>query len=127
MPFPFAAVELHRLLTIPNGESYCLLDSGSEPWGFGQHFVVEDGAVHLGRIIVAPAARGKGLGRELCRQLIARAIQATAANTVTLRVYRENAAALHWYASLGFVPVEPRSSEEVLFMAHGPRTSSGVR
>jgi [ribosomal protein S18]-alanine N-acetyltransferase len=46
-----------------------------------------------------------------------RAIQATAANTTTLRVYRDNLAALHLYSSLGFMPVESRSDEEVLFMA----------
>jgi [ribosomal protein S18]-alanine N-acetyltransferase len=118
VPFPFAAAELQRLLTVSNGESYCLADSGAEPCGFGQHFVVEDGAVHLGRIIVSPAARGKGLGRELCQQLIARAVQATGATAVTLRVYRDNAAALHLYSSLGFMPVAAKSSEEVLFMAH---------
>jgi [ribosomal protein S18]-alanine N-acetyltransferase len=120
VPFPFAAAELQQLLSVAQGESHCLGEAGAAPFGFGQHFVVEPGAVHLGRIIVSPAARGKGLGRELCRQLISRALQATGAGTVTLRVYRDNPAALRLYVSLGFVPVEPRSTEDVLFMALQP-------
>ena len=116
VPFPVAAAELRHLLTVPNGESYCLVAPGSSPFGFGQHFVVEQGSVHLGRIIVCPTARGKGIGRELCRQLMSRALKATAAGAITLRVYRDNPAALHLYSSLGFIPVESRSTEEVLFM-----------
>jgi [ribosomal protein S18]-alanine N-acetyltransferase len=117
VPFPFTAAELPQLLAVSESESYCLVTSDEVPCGFGQHFIVEQGEVHLGRIIVSSAARGKGLGRELCRRLMSRAIQATAANTVTLRVYRDNLAALHLYSSLGFMPVESRSDEEVLFMA----------
>ncbi len=116
VPFPFTTAELETLLSVARGESYCLAKAGNAPYGFGQHFVVEQGLVHLGRIIVSPAARGKGLGRELCRQLIARAIQATGASAVTLRVYRDNPTALHLYSGLGFIPVELRSTEEVLFM-----------
>lgn len=74
------------------------------------------GAVHLGRIILAPAARGKGLGRVLCRQLATRAVHSTGANTVTLRVYRDNPVAVALYTGLGFTPVESESDEDVLFM-----------
>jgi ribosomal protein S18 acetylase RimI-like enzyme len=115
LAFPFSAAELPALLTVAGGESYCLSD-GEEPCGFGQHWVVTPGAVHLGRIILSPAARGKGLGRVLCRQLATKAVQSTGANTVTLRVYHDNTVALALYASLGFTPVEPESDEEVLFM-----------
>jgi ribosomal protein S18 acetylase RimI-like enzyme len=99
------------------GESYCLASSDSPPCGFGQHWVETDGCVHLGRIIVAPIARGQGVGRELCRQLIARAIQVTGAAIVTLRVYRDNPKALGLYLSLGFSPIESESDLEVLFMS----------
>ena len=61
--------------------------------------------VHLGRIIVSPAQRGRGKGRELCERLVARAVQATGAGAVTLRVYRDNETALGLYLRLGFRPV----------------------
>jgi ribosomal protein S18 acetylase RimI-like enzyme len=113
--FPFSAAELPALLTVAGGESYCLFD-GTETCGFGQHWVLTPGAVHLGRIILSPSTRGKGLGRVLCRQLATKAVQSTGAHTVTLRVYRDNAAALALYASLGFTPVESDSDGDVLFM-----------
>jgi ribosomal protein S18 acetylase RimI-like enzyme len=52
----------------------------------------------------------------LCRQLATKAVQSTGASTVTLRVYRDNAAALALYASLGFTRVESDSDGDVLFM-----------
>lgn len=127
VPFPFAAAELQQLLTVSNASSYCLVAPGTSPFGFGQHFVVEQGSVHLGRIIVSPTARGKGIGRELCRQLIAQAIEVTAAGAVTLWVYRDNTAAIHLYSSLGFIPVESRSTEEALFMERRTNPSSFKR
>jgi ribosomal-protein-alanine N-acetyltransferase len=113
--FPFSAAELPALLTVPNGSSYCLADV-TALYGFGQHWVVTPGAVHLGRIILSPEMRGQGLGRVLCQQLAAKAMQNTGANTVTLRVYRDNAVAVALYASLGFTPVESESDADLLFM-----------
>ena len=86
------------------------------PYGFGQHFASQPSAVHLGRIIVSPAARGHGFGRQLCQKLIEQAFQTTGANAVTLRVYRDNPTALALYSSLGFSPVEAESTAEVFFM-----------
>lgn len=114
--FPFSVDELPRLLDVPNGESWCLGDDGAAPRGFGQFWPYEPNAVHLGRIIVSPAVRGKGYGRELCRGLIAKAIQSTGASVVTLRVYRDNATAVALYRSLGFDPVESQSTPYALFM-----------
>jgi ribosomal protein S18 acetylase RimI-like enzyme len=116
VPFPFSYGELATLLAVAGGESYCLFDGGASACGFGQHWVLTPGSVHLGRIIVSPALRGRGFGRQLCQHLIARAIEATGATAVTLRVYRDNPAAIALYSSLGFVPVEVESAEEVLFM-----------
>lgn len=118
MLFPFAADQLPGLLAIPDGgaQGYCLIDRHARVCGFGQHWVLAPGAVHLGRIIVSPDARGSGLGRDLCRHLISRATQATGASAVTLRVYRDNPVALALYASLGFTAVEAASTEELLLM-----------
>lgn len=117
--FPFSVAELPSLLAVADGESYCLAEGNATATAFGQHWVVAPGAVHLGRIIVSPAARGMGVGRSLCEQLISRATQSTGASTVTLRVYRDNKAAVALYSRLGFAPVESESTEEVQFMRVG--------
>jgi ribosomal protein S18 acetylase RimI-like enzyme len=116
LTFPVSAAELPALLAVDGGESYCLAEGAATPYGFGQHWVLPPGAVHLGRIILSPVVRGKGLGRVLCLQLVTKAIQCTGANAITLRVYRDNAAAVALYTGRGFAPVESESAEDVLFM-----------
>lgn len=121
--YPFSPAELQNMLEAVNevagGASYCLADaaiSPGTPLGFAQHWVITPGAVHLGRIIISPLARGKELGRTFCRLLMAQAIEATGAGAVTLRVYRDNSPALALYARLGFSAVESASSADILFM-----------
>jgi ribosomal protein S18 acetylase RimI-like enzyme len=118
MPFPFVAEELPTLLSIVGGQSYCLAEPGCVPYGFGQlqHLESNAGAVHLSRIIVAPSARGQGYGRDLCQQLIARAFQIAGTSAVTLVVDRDNPIAIDLYLGLGFMPVESKSDERVIFM-----------
>lgn len=118
LPFPFSAADLQALLAVPGCSefSYCLVDDLANPCGFGQHWVLQPGAVHLGRIIVAPNARGQGLGRKLCQELISAALRSTSAMVVTLRVYRDNLAAVGLYSSLGFFEVAAESTNDVLFM-----------
>ena len=122
--FPFSVAELPALLAVAGGESYCLAEGNAAASAFGQYWVVAPSAVHLGRIIVSPAARGMGVGRALCDQLISRAVQSTGASTVTLRVHRENEAAVTLYSRLGFVPVESESTEEVHYLSVGVNMST---
>lgn len=121
--FPFTVAEFSDRLAVAGGESYFLAEERATPCAFGQHWVLVPGAVHLGRIIVAPAARGRGIGRMLCEQLIEQAIQRAGANIVTLRVYDDNLAAVKLYSRLGFVPVASESDAEVLFMNLKIKTS----
>ncbi len=116
VPFPFSAPELPQLLAVEDSESHCLSDGGSLPLGFGQLWLRDGADIRLMRIIVSPAARGRGFGRELCRQLISRAVDVIGAPAVTLMVYRDNRVALGLYQSLGFSPVDSRSTETALFM-----------
>jgi ribosomal protein S18 acetylase RimI-like enzyme len=118
LPFPFTPSDLPALLAVPGGGefSYSMIDSSANPCGFGQHWVLQHGAVHLGRIIVAPNARGRGLGRVLCQQLISASLHSTSATAVTLRAYRDNLVAVGLYSSLGFVEVAAESTKDVLFM-----------
>ncbi|QNI02059.1 GNAT family N-acetyltransferase [Halomonas sp. SH5A2] len=117
MPFPFAATDLPEVLAVEGGSSYCLSDSDNRCIGFGQFWPGKQGAVHIGRIVISPEARGSGAGRLLCEKLIAQARQSTGASTVTLRVYRDNPAARSLYSSLGFFIVESESIDDLLFMS----------
>ena len=118
--FPFKAEELAQQLAIPGGgESLTMVDkdlAGSGVCGFGQHWVVTPGSVHLGRIIVSPTLRGKGAGRQLGQLLVAAAVKSTGAGTVTLRAYRDNTDAVRMYTKLGFAAVPSASTEELVFM-----------
>lgn len=62
--------------------------------------------VELARLIVAPAARGRGLGRVLVRALASEAATTGLASTY-LRVHPENAPALACYRAAGLLPVDP--------------------
>ncbi len=121
IPFPFFASELPRLLNIDGIESYCLGEETSRVCGFGQFWITSPGAVHLGRIIVSPPERSKGYGRMLCQQLIEIAVHKTGASEMTLRVYRDNSAALSLYVDLGFLTDDSQSTDEVLFMKAAAR------
>jgi len=115
--FPFTAAQLPQQLDVAGGQSWFLDEGSGQPSGFGQHWPTQTpGAVHLGRVIIAPESRGWGLGIVLCRLLATQAVRASGAREVTLRVYRDNAAALSTYRGLGFEAVEAASDTEVLFM-----------
>lgn len=124
VPYPFSAGELPELLAVPAGASYCLSRRDGAPLGFGQYWPRPGGTIHLLRIIVSPTSRGKGLGRELCGQLIARALASAPAHSLTLNVYRDNETAVALYERLGFRVVAEKSAEDSLFMAkHVPARS----
>jgi ribosomal-protein-alanine N-acetyltransferase len=128
LPYPFTADALEALLALPgiNVSSFSLVDAQGCLCGFGQFWqplpaavsasAAIENSVHLGRIIISPHQRGRGLGRALMEQLITKAIEATAASAITLRVYRSNVAAATLYRQFGFVAVDALSNEELLFM-----------
>lgn len=57
--------------------------------------------IHVHRLVVAGAFRGRGLGRELLRKVAAEA-GTRGVSTVTLKVARSNEDALRFYENLGF-------------------------
>jgi len=116
LPFPFSVNALPRLLQAPGATSHSMSQDGEDFLGFGQFWPRDHDAVHLGRVIVAPQARGQGLGKTLCLLLAKAALNATQANMVTLKVYRDNPAAMNTYTSLGFVAVAEESEDVVIFM-----------
>jgi ribosomal-protein-alanine N-acetyltransferase len=114
--FPFSVEELTQILTAAGSAGVCLEADDEDPCGFGQYWSRDDETVHLGRLIVAPACRGKGLGRELCVRLIRRVVDVTGARAITLRVYRDNMTAVTLYQSLGFVAVDTESTSSAVLM-----------
>lgn len=114
--FPFVSQELPELLAVESACSYCMIKGGGRPLGFGQFWPRDKNAVHLGRIIVSPHERGKGYGKALCNLLIVEALTATNAETITLRVYRDNVPAFSIYSKLGFLVVTSKSNAEVFAM-----------
>ncbi|MFG2978010.1 GNAT family N-acetyltransferase [Streptomyces sp. NPDC048331] len=88
-----------------------VLVEDEEPVGHGEPwFDAEEDEIELARIIVAPAVRGRGLGRVLVRRLLAQALGA-GLHDVFLRVHPDNGTALRRYRSARFVPVDTDLAE----------------
>ncbi|MCG2586226.1 GNAT family N-acetyltransferase [Massilia sp. TS11] len=121
LAWPFDPDQLAERLHQPRGASCVLADAGGHMLGFGQYWVWEPGAVHLGRLLIDPARRGQGLGRSLLTHLMPAAVQATGAASITLRVYRNNTPALALYQALGFREEAAHSSADVAFMRRNAR------
>lgn len=114
--YPLVPEAFAQVLALAARPGRVLLDEQGDCMGFGQYWLTDPGTAHLGRIIVSPLARGRGLGRVLMQRLGAEALRPPGVRRLTLRVYRDNAAALALYRDLGFQPVEAASTPEVLFM-----------
>jgi ribosomal protein S18 acetylase RimI-like enzyme len=83
--------------------SFATISHAGAPVGYGMT-VIERGMAELGAIILAPEARGRGLGRALVAGLMRFAWE-NGAGRAYLQVEQGNAPAIALYDSLGFVPV----------------------
>jgi ribosomal protein S18 acetylase RimI-like enzyme len=84
-----------------------LLVLDGTPVGYGELWCeADEDEVELARLIVAPGARGRGLGRTLVRALLTQAL-GTGRAEVFLRVHPANERALRCYRGAGFVAVDP--------------------
>ena len=90
---------------------------GGTPVAYGEVWD-DDGEAELARLIVDPAARGRGVGRRLAA-LLAGEARAMGYSAVWLRVLPDNAAALAAYRAVGFLPASPAQERE--FNAGQPR------
>jgi [ribosomal protein S18]-alanine N-acetyltransferase len=118
--WPFTGSTLPVQLAAPRATSRVLATPDDPPLGFGQYWPRDDGAVHLGRLLVAPGLRGRGFGRLLIDQLIAELRAVHGPVPVTLRVYRDNARALALYTQRGFIVVAELGDPDVEFMRLDP-------
>ena len=105
LTFPPLAPRIWQEMNASPQNTFSFVDQGGNIAGFGQIFFHEPQTVHLARIIVSPAVRGKGVGRLLCQQLIRAGITNYRASECTLNVYKDNAPAVSLYLSLGFTIV----------------------
>lgn len=100
----------------PSVTAYGVLD-GDELVAYGELWVDDDESeVELGRLIVAPNRRGRGVGRRLTAALANLAVRVHPA--VFLRVRPDNEAALRCYAAAGFRRVGP--DNEAAWNEHQP-------
>ncbi|WP_295556948.1 GNAT family N-acetyltransferase [uncultured Stenotrophomonas sp.] len=120
VPFPLPPERFAQVLELAVRPGWVLLDEQDVCVGFGQYWMTDTGTAHLGRIIVSPLARGRGLGRLLMQSLSAQALREDGIQRLTLRVYRDNTAAEALYRDLGFQQVETSSTPELLFMQRTP-------
>ena len=65
-----------------------------------------EGEIRIGFVILDPAKRGKGLGKEMVRLAAAHAFRECGAKTVSLGVFENNPLAFHCYAAAGFKVTE---------------------
>jgi ribosomal protein S18 acetylase RimI-like enzyme len=98
---PFPAEVVAGWAAQPDVAAYLLLAEG-EPVAYGEVWSdEEEDEAELARLIVAPAARGRGVGRALTAALVANA----GYENVFLRVRPDNTVALATYRGAGFEDV----------------------
>ncbi len=107
-----------RILELPGHSSYAMGDGDTPAIGFGQVWQSPNGKTNLIRILVDPARRGKGLGKQLCALLLAEALAKPGVQQVSLRVRRDNLPAVAVYRSLGFHDGQDTGNPEVLAMEY---------
>lgn len=91
-----------------NGWLITAIDEKGTPMG---HILMrmadyENESIHLGFIIVDPAIRGKGYGKEMLKLVIKYAFEILNVRRITLAVFDNNPAAHYCYKASGFVDEE---------------------
>lgn len=116
-------------LTAQKVASWCTPENKRQPWllwneeldetaGYGELNPLSSSSGHwwIGHFLVAPAARGQGLGQRFARLLLAQAFGQHSAHMVSLVVFPNNLAAIRCYQRAGF---RHNGSEQRLFGVSG--------
>ena len=90
---------------------------------FGQVRFRDQRYGHLARIIVSPVQRGRGLGRNLCHQLMQAALRLHPIEAFSLYVFPENSPAIALYESLGFVLTGAKHDKSECLLMQAPLTA----
>jgi ribosomal protein S18 acetylase RimI-like enzyme len=90
--------------------AFALVDAGA-PVGYGELWLdTDEDEVELARLIVAPAHRGRGVGRRLVEALTA--LARAHGGLIFLRVHPDNAAAARVYRAAGFQLLDAATAAE---------------
>ncbi|MGW6026698.1 GNAT family N-acetyltransferase [Streptomyces sp. NPDC055099] len=109
--FPVAADLVAGWQQDPDVRAHVLVASGTL-LAYGEVWCdEEEDEAELARVIVAPGARGRGVGRRLVRGLAEQALRA-GYTEIFVRVHPANTAALRCYHRAGFLPVDPALAAE---------------
>jgi ribosomal protein S18 acetylase RimI-like enzyme len=100
---PYTPATFREDVRIDSLASWSLVDDSGTLAGFGQYYL-RAGRCHLGRLAVAPALRGRGLGGTLVRELGQTGSADLGVATYSLFVLPGNERAMHLYQRLGFEP-----------------------
>lgn len=101
--FPLTASQLQD--AIGQRSDSTVVELGGEVVAFANFYRWEAGGIcSIGNVIVSPAARGRGIGSYLIKQLTKLAFSKHLANEVTVSCFNQNVAGLLLYPKLGFQP-----------------------
>ena len=119
---PWTIEQLRSQMKDSQHEFIAALDDEGRVLGYvGMMYVLDEG--YISNVAVAPEARRQGIGRDLIKELMARAAALDLA-FVTLEVRCSNAAAIALYEKQGFLPVGKRKNyydfprEDAILMTH---------
>ena len=98
--FPFTSASFHEDAKLDDIDSFSLVDGGGLA-AFGQCYL-RIGRCHFGRVAVAPARRGQGLGTRLLREMARWGRARFGPRELSLFVNRDNPDARRLYQRLGF-------------------------
>lgn len=119
---PWTIEQLRSQMKDSQHEFIAALDDEGRVLGYvGMMYVLDEG--YISNVAVAPEARRQGIGRDLIKELMARAAVLGLA-FVTLEVRCSNAAAIALYEKQGFIPVGKRKNyydfprEDAILMTH---------
>lgn len=101
--FPFTRDTFRADARLDDLATFVLISDGAGLLGFGQYYL-RVGRCHLGRLVIAPGHRGRGLGGSLVRELCRAGSADLGVETCSLFVLPGNERAIRLYERLGFAP-----------------------
>jgi len=100
--YPFEKFSFVEDLNLHKLNSFSLISEEGEFLAFGQYYL-RLGKCHLGRLIVSPKYRGKGIANELLNRLSTDGLIDLQVLEISLFVLTHNEAAIKAYEKFGFV------------------------